>query len=461
MTPGEVTPGIASTEYVQRRQTLAAALPPGSVALFPSVPLSYMSHDVPFPYHQETDLVYLSGLLEPSSMLACVRPPEAASPARWHLFVRPANPKEEMWDGARAGVQGAQSFFLPDGAAHPIDQAPTVLASELRGGGVRHLYYSPELNPQLDAQLRPALQQSAEAGLMKTHSSTRLAHQMRVCKSAAELRLMRRSGHVGAFAMNATMCGSLQATRSGLTEHALAAHFEFEIKLNGAERLAYPCVVASGSNAVTLHYMHNNALLRDDSLMLMDAGSSVHGYCSDVTRTWPLGGTFSPAQRALYEAVLSVNERCIAHCKADGTTSLNALHRLSMQWTFDALVDLGVLKRSDPRAGQKCQRYYPHAIGHWLGLDVHDTPSIDSGRPLEPGMVITVEPGLYIPLDDEDAPAWARGIGIRIEDDVHVTTGHAEVLTSDAPKRVEELEAMLAGRAASGVGTAQAAASNS
>ena len=449
MSPGEVTPGIQAGEYEARRQRLAAALPSGSLALFPATPQAYMSHDVPyFPHHQDTDLLYLCGLQEHTSLLACVKP-ASSSTARWHLFVRPSDPREELWDGARAGVDGAQAFFLPEGATHAINDAPKVLASELGGGELSSLFYDSSTNKDLDGRLRPTLISPAGTKLGGAQPVRQLVHSLRLHKSAAEIALMRRAGTVGAQAMRATMQSSTHAAARGMAESALSATFEFECRaVGGAERLAYPCVVAGGANAVTLHYMHNNALLRPGEMLLMDAGASVHGYCSDVTRTWPLGGVFSPAQRALYDAVLDVNERVIEAASSQRvSTSLNSLHRLSLTWTFEHLVDLGIVRRDDPRAAARVQRYYPHAIGHWLGLDVHDTPSIDSGVQFDAGMVITVEPGMYIPADDHEAPEHFRGLGVRIEDDVLLpaTRGApAEVLTAAAPKRADEIEAMLA-----------------
>jgi Xaa-Pro aminopeptidase len=449
MAKGEVTPGIGAIEYEERRARLAESLPAGSMALFPSAARGFMSHDVPYaPYYQDTDLFYLCGLQEYSSLLACVKPTADAAAARWHLFVRPSSKAEEVWDGPRAGVAGAQHFFLREGAAHRIDDVARVLASELgtdgsAGGRIRSLYYSPRTNPEIDKRVRPALMDGKNGlGAQPAH---RLVHALRLRKSAAEIALMRRSGDVGAGAMAATMRDSPRATTAGYTELALAAQFEFEAKLEGAERLAYPCVVAGGVNAVTLHYMHNNAPLNRADMLLMDAGSSLHGYCSDVTRTWPLSGRYSDAQRALYEAVLDVNERVIEACVADGTTTMNGLHRLSLQWTLEHLMSLGIASRTDPQLGSRVQRYFPHAIGHWLGLDVHDTPSMESSVPLEPGMVVTVEPGLYIPADDMSVPAEFRGIGIRIEDDVLVSAEArpAEVLTQSAPKRVADVEALL------------------
>lgn len=447
MAPGEVTPGIAGSEYAERRKNLAASLPAGSIAIFPSAPFAYMSHDVPFPLFQDTEMLYLCGLQEHSSFLACVKPANASMAARWHLFVRPSNAAEELWDGARAGIEGAQEVFLPEGAAHDIGKAAHVLGSELSSSGdaaISHLFYAPRSNPEINAKLRPVLTEGAPARL-SPRPVQRLVHTLRVRKSAAEIELMRRSGVVGAEAMRSTMLGSMHATTAGLTEGALAAQFEFECKLAGAERLAYPCVVAGGANATTLHYMHNNAVLDPTKLLLMDAGSSLHGYCSDVTRTWPLGGTYTDAQRAVYEAVLDVNERIIDMCVADGRTTLTSLHRHSLQWTLEHLIRLGIIARDDKRAGARCQKYFPHALGHWLGLDVHDTPSIESSQPLEAGMVITVEPGLYLPADDFEVPAPFRGIGIRIEDDVLIRADGAapEVLSAAAPKQVDAVEALL------------------
>jgi Xaa-Pro aminopeptidase len=418
-----------------------------------------MSHDVPFPLHQDPEISYLCGLLEPTSLLACVKPANAGTPPRWHLFVRPANAAEELWDGARAGVDGAQSFFLAEGAAHALDDAPKVLASELHGGQLHTLFYSAAANPEIDSRLRSTLL-AADAGRMDQQPAHRPVQKLRVVKSAAEQQLMRRSGQVGTGAMNATMCGSIGAAAGGLTEGVLAAHFEFESKLAGAERLAYPCVVASGNHATTLHYMHNNAVMRPGEMVLMDAGCNLHGYCSDITRTWPLNGVYSPEQSAVYQAVLEVNEKCIAMCVADGTTSLRTLHREALQLTFSALLELGLVRRDDPNVGKRVQRYFPHAIGHWLGIDVHDTPSIDSSLPLEPGMAITIEPGIYLPADDETLPSWARGIGIRIEDDLVVRAPGeaAEVLTAASPKRIDEVEAMLSGSGAGMGGGAEAGA---
>ena len=437
MAPGEVTPGVALSEYAARRAALAASLPAKSMALFPSAPLSYMSHDVPFPYRQDVDLSYLCGFQEASSLLACVKPNDAGS-ERWHLFVRPREPSRELWDGPSAGLPGARRHILPDGLVHALGSAADVLRGELPACDAIFL----EGAGGVDATLKPLLA-ACQARRLAPRSVARLAQNLRVRKSDAEAALMRKSAAVCAGAFRTTMAASAMLTREGHTEDALAATFELDVRLAGAERLAYPCVVAGGANAVTLHYMHNNARLAPGSLLLMDAGCSLHGYASDLTRTWPLDGAFTAAQRRVYDAVLDVNERCIAMCVAGSGASLASIHRASLQWTFEHLVDLGILRRDDPAAASKVQRYYPHAIGHWLGLDVHDTPHVGTETALDAGMVVTVEPGLYFPPDDDALPEWCRGIGVRIEDDVLVGAAGPEVLTAGAPKHADDVEACV------------------
>ncbi|KAL1527028.1 hypothetical protein AB1Y20_015715 [Prymnesium parvum] len=453
MSAGETTPGVSADEYSARRRALAEALPPGGLALFPSAAPAYMSHDVQLPYYPDSDLFYLCGFAEQAALLACVAPRAAAAPPRWLLFVRPSCAEEEVWDGARAGVDGARTHILPDGAVHPLEAAARVLCAEVSRGDVGALLCDEarrgDAGARRDARLAPVLAQVLEAcgaAAVPRLSARALVHSLRVRKSAAERSLMAASAALCARAFGEVMRASVGAAARGATEGVLAAHFEFSARLEGAERLAYPCVVAGGENAVTLHYMHNNAVLSPGSMLLMDAGASYHSYCSDITRTWPLNGRFDAAQRALYEAVLDVNQRCIEAVRADGQTSLASLHATSVQLTLEHLISLGILRRDDRQAYAKCQRYYPHAIGHWLGLEVHDCPTVGSNQPLQEGMVITIEPGLYFPRDDPELPDWCKGIGIRIEDDVLVNAPgtSATVLTHAAPKQPADIEEMLA-----------------
>ena len=440
MNDGELTPGIQASEYASRRARFGELLPEGCLALFPAASQAHMGHDVPFPYHQNSDLSYLSGFLEPSCLLVCLRP-RGASTALWRLFVHPFDAAQAVWDGPRAGVEGAQQHILPDGDVLPIQQAPQTLSAALRtagihtmycdgadaavaGGGVAAAGVPGAMGMLSELKLGPLLTEARDRNVTLKRPQP-LVHELRLRKSDDELALMRASASAASAAFRRTMCASAPEAVGGATEAVLAATFEYESRLRGAERLAYPCVVAGGSNAVTLHYMHNNARLTSGELLLMDAGASLHGYCSDITRTWPLSGRYSAAQRDVYSAVLEVNERCIDAVREG--VSLSEIHQLSLKLTLSQLVQLGVLRADEPQLGARLQRYYPHAIGHWLGMDVHDTPSIGTQRKLERGNVVTVEPGLYFPLDDQSLPSWCRGIGIRIEDDVLVTGGEAQV----------------------------------
>lgn len=397
--PGEVTPGVTRAEYTQRRAVLAATLPVGSVAIFPSAPRAYISHDVLHTYAQSPDLHYLCGFLEPNCLLACSKPWVGSAgaldgDATWHLFVEPTDPAQALWDGPRAGVAGARQHILSDGQVHPIRTAPRVLrdmvdaavagaAPSASVGGplganrsLACLLFDSAVNPTITKSLSPLLEASAQK--LQVMRASPFVERLRLRKSASEISLMRHAAQAAAEAFVVTMEESAAAAARGdQLEGLLAARFEFETKRRGCGRLAYPCVVASGANAVFLHYMHNNARLTPGDLVLMDAGGSYFGYSADITRTWPLSGSFTPAQRDIYEAVLGVNEAVIRAVRADGATSLQSLHQLSIRLMHEALVSLGILK---PAELQRVSRYYPHAIGHYLGLDVHDTPNASQSQ---------------------------------------------------------------------------------
>lgn len=225
----------------------------------------------------------------------------------------------------------------------------------------------------------------------------------------------------------------------GAYEHLLASVFEFACKRHGARRLAFPPVVASGANACTIHYSRNNQLLSRGDLVLMDAGCELGGYCSDITRTWPVGGRFSPAQRAVYTEVLEAHQHCVAACQAGA--SAQEVHTLSVQKLQQGLARLGALG-GGAGGGRVYMRFYPHSVTHWLGMDVHDTPSVPLNEALEPGVALTIEPGLYFP-DAPDVPRSLRGIGVRIEDDVLITTDGPEVLSAGVPVEPDQLEDLL------------------
>jgi len=285
--------------------------------------------------------------------------------------------------------------------------------------------------------------------LCRERGSLRLTehiHRLRWRKSPWEQEQLRRAGAVGAGAMREAMlasCGGVAGVLPGggaPSEHLLSAVFEFACKRRGARRLAFPPVVASGSSACTIHYSRNDQPLRPGDLVLMDAGCELGGYCSDVSRTWPVGGRFSPAQRAVYTEVLEAHQHCVAACQAGA--SAQEVHALSVQKLQQGLSRLGAFGGGAGGGGRAYMRFYPHSVTHWLGMDVHDTPSVPLSQALEPGVALTIEPGLYFP-DAPDVPRSLRGIGVRIEDDVLVTPEGPEVLSAGVPVEPDQLEALL------------------
>lgn len=406
-------------------------LPADSVVILAAKDDSWMSHDIPFPYRQDPDFFYLTGLNEPEALLIL-----QGRKAEMTLLVRHRDKSREIWDGPRAGLEGAQSIF---GAHHAGDvkrdtqksTAQAISAALAAGGQVFVDQARIPASHKLDKVLTDVPAQACS-------SPARHIEDLRAIKSRAEVDLMRAAGQVTA----ASFCDAITATRGMKTEAELSAHLEFGFKKRGAEKLAYPCVVAGGSNACTLHYIANNQPLPQNGLVLVDAGCELHGYASDVTRTWPCSGSFTPPQRALYEAVLDCQLRCIEAARADQGVSHAQLHTLSVQILAQHLIHLGILT---PERINEYSRFYPHSIGHQLGIDTHDVPAVSMSRALQPGMVITIEPGLYVPLD---APSWVpdefRGIGIRIEDDIVIReAGVPEVLTDFVPKEVDALEALM------------------
>ncbi|KAL4859087.1 Intermediate cleaving peptidase 55 [Chlorella vulgaris] len=424
--PGELLPGVPAAEFAARRDRLAALLPPGGIAVLPAAPLVYMSGVIPYPYRQSADFLYLTGITQPYAVAA------VDSSRRFSLFVADPDAWREQWDGARLGPVAAAEVF---GAheAFPISQLPSRLGSML--GEASAVLYDAESKDPCAVLHLPAFQAAAARHCLQPLRP--LMHKLRWRKSAAELALLRRSAKLAA----AAMAGCIQQSHPGVHEHLLAASFEHTCKAGGAQRMAYPPVVAGGADACTIHYSRNDKPVPGDHMVLLDGGCEYQGYCSDVTRTWPVGGKYSGAQRAVYEAVLSVHRACLAACKP-GTT-LRQLHHTSVRLLADALAQLGVQpghSASDIMQGSY-RRFYPHSVGHWLGLDTHDSSTMSHDRQMEPGVVLTIEPGLYIP--DDPAFGHFRGIGVRIEDDVAITAAGHEVLSGDVPVGVEDIEQLV------------------
>ncbi|MDW5375956.1 Xaa-Pro aminopeptidase [Halomonas sp. HP20-15] len=433
-------PAIGLDEYRRRRQALMAALPASSAVLMPAATLVTRSNDSEYTFRQDSDFHYLCGFPEPDALLLLLPGREEGEAI---LFCPDKDPTQEAWTGIRVGAEAAVERYGVD-QAFANSERDERLAGLLDG---RHSLYLPlgddcamALADEARQQLLARARQGARAPQALVDVAP-LIHEQRLIKSDAELELMRHAARISARAHVRAM----RSARPGLAEYQLQAELEHEFQWHGARAPAYSTIVGGGANACVLHYIENAAILDDSDLVLIDAGAEFELYAGDITRTFPVNGRFSDTQRSVYEIVLSAQIRAVEAVRPGVT--LGEIHRGVVRDLTHGLIELGLLEGElDARIDDESyRRFYLHSTSHWLGLDVHDVGGArrdGEPRQLEPGMVLTVEPGLYIPADD-DIPATLRGIGIRIEDDVAVTaTGH-EVLTTDVPKRVEEIEALM------------------
>nr|WP_232230319.1 Xaa-Pro aminopeptidase [Halomonas sp. 1513] len=431
---------IGLAEYRRRRDTLMASLAPNSAVLLPSAGLVTRSRDSEFAFRQNSDFHYLTGFPEPDALLLLLPGREAGECV---LFCQDKDATLEAWTGIRLGAAGAEAEFGIDQAFENAEREPR-LAELLDGRETLYLPLNDAEAMALAESVRAELQGRRRQGAMAPggfRDVAALLHEQRLIKSEAELALLRHAGEISARA-------HLRAMRSaapGLHEYQLQAELEHEFVWHGASGPAYASIVGGGANACVLHYISNRAALRDGELVLIDAGAEFELYAGDITRTFPVNGRFSAAQRALYEVVLAAQERAVA-AVTPGVT-LKAIHDGVVRDLTQGLLTLGLLE-GDLEANiesEAYRRFYLHSTSHWLGLDVHDVGDYRQGgepRSLVPGMVLTVEPGLYVP-DADDVPTEYRGIGIRIEDDVAVTVNGHEVLTAAVPKRVADIEALM------------------
>jgi Xaa-Pro aminopeptidase len=414
----------------------------GGVALVRSGAERIRNRDTHFRFRPESDFWYLTAFREPDAVLV-LRP--AADRERCVLFVRPRDPEMETWNGRRAGVEGAVSEYGAD-AAFPIDQLDKELPRLLRGH--ERLLHAAGLDADFDARLHALLRESHQRSRDGVRLPTQLVdlgsvlHELRLRKSPDELAVMRRAAALTAQAHAA----AARATRPGAGEWEIEAEVEHAFRRGGGWGPGYPTICATGANATILHYTSNGQRVREGEALLLDAGCEVDGYTADVTRCFPSGATFTPPQRALYDVVLRAQLAGLAQVRPGA--AFHSVHEAALRVLVEGLIDLELLPQGVDAALESgaYRRWYMHRTSHWLGLDVHDvgayhTPAGQS-RPLEPGMVLTVEPGLYVAADDERAPEALRGIGIRIEDDVLVTPQGHEVLTAAIPKQPSELEAL-------------------
>jgi Xaa-Pro aminopeptidase len=434
---------IPKSEYARRRKALMAEMEPNSIAILPAALMYIRNRDVEHVYRQDSDFQYLSGFPEPEAVVALI-------PGREHgeyvLFCRERDPARELWDGLRAGQDGAIAEYGADDA-FPIGDIDDILPGLIEGRS--RVYYAIGSNQEFDHRLMEwinTIRSKARQGAQPPNEFValdHLLHDLRLYKSANEVKVMKHAAEISARAHIRAM----QASRTGLYEYHLEAELDYEFRKGGSKMPAYGSIVAAGKNACILHYRENDAVLKDGDLVLIDAGCEIDCYASDITRTFPVNGRFSPEQKAIYELVLKANEEAFNHI-APGR-HWNEAHEATVQIITAGLVELGLLQGDvgELIAAEAYKPFYMHRAGHWLGMDVHDVGDYKVGgewRVLEPGMAMTVEPGIYVAADNQDVPKKWRGIGVRIEDDVVVTKAGCEILTGGVPKSVEEIEALMA-----------------
>ncbi|HWE29227.1 MAG TPA: aminopeptidase P N-terminal domain-containing protein [Polyangia bacterium] len=427
--------------YAARRQQLMDKIGPRAVAIVGGKKLTARNSDVEHRFRQSSDLWYLTGFTEPDAL--CVIAPGRAE--KFTLFVRPRDPERETWTGRRAGIEGAKAKFGAD-QSFPIEAAASELPKLL--DGVDEILYVPGDDADLDhlvLQTVAHLRQAERRGMRapRTISDLRWTlHELRLIKDADALAKMRRAVEVTREAHTAAM----RAARDGVKEYEVEALIDYTFRKNGGHA-GYGTIVGGGVNATILHYVDNELPLKGGELLLIDAGCEIDGFTADVTRTYPIGARFSPAQRRCYELVLAVEKACVGAVKPGH--SIDAIHEQAVELLTRGMMDLGLLRGELRELIDKAayKRFYMHRTSHWLGMDVHDVGIYapdGKSRPLQAGMVLTVEPGLYIAEDASDVAAEYRGIGIRIEDDILVTPDGHENLTISIPKEIPDLEKLTA-----------------
>lgn len=426
--------------FAERRKKAGEQIP-GAALVVASHPEYIRNHDCHFPYRQDSNLFYLTGWEEPESVLV-YRPglqPETV------MFVRRRDVERETWDGFRYGPEGCEREFKVD-KAYPIDEFQKVAPQLLKE--VDRVYYRQYKNPEMDKHMQEvlesvkALQGRTGAGLLSIHDADNLLGELRLIKSEYELTQLREACEISAQAHLAAM----RFTRPGVTERQVQGVLAHNFYMRGSAREGYNYIVASGNAATTLHYNFNDQVCKDGDLLLIDAGAEYNYYTGDITRTYPVNGKFTDEQARVYEGVLKVQKQICDFVKPG--IVFKELHDMGTSLLTDLMLELGLLsgRKEDLIQALAQKKYYPHGIGHWLGMDVHDAGLYfkkGEPRPIEPNMCFTIEPGLYIPADDASAPAKYRGIGIRIEDNLRVTSTGSENMTSSVPKEIADIEQVV------------------
>lgn len=434
---------IKPQEYAARRQRLMKAMGENAIGIVVAAPEVLRNGDAHYDYRQNSDFYYLTGFSEPEAVAVFI---PGRAEGEYLLFNRPRDPQMEVWIGPRAGQEGAVKKFGAN-QSFAISQLDEELPKLLENR--QKVFFAVgrdlEFNNRLLGWLAK-VQTKIRAGInapAEFYNIEQIVHEMRLFKSPDEVAVMRQAGKISA----AAHCSAMQVCHPGIKEYQLQAQVEYVFKQQGSHAQAYSSIVGAGNNACVLHYIDNCDTAQDGDLVLIDAGAEYEYYAADITRTFPVNGKFSEAQRAIYEIVLKAQMAVIEQIKP-GIPWIR-LQEISEQVITDGLIEVGLLKgkKEELLRQQAFKKFYMHRIGHWLGLDVHDVGQYrvnGQWRLLEPGMVFTVEPGIYIPANSEDIDKKWWNIGVRIEDNVLVTNNGYEVLTADVPKTVAEIEALMA-----------------
>ncbi len=434
---------ISKKEYAGRRKDLMSMMADNSIAVIAAAPEKVRSKDTLYPYKQSTNFSYLSGFSEPCAVMLLIPNRQQGECV---LFCRDKDPLRETWDGLRLGpIEAKRALALDD--AFPIDDIDDILPGLLEGKS--HIYYSAGKDKAFDKQL---IQWVDEVTLDKESDSEpcceqvdldHLLAELRLIKSAAEIKLMRKAADISAEAH----CRAMRFCQPGQYEYQLQAEIEHQFMTSGATGPAYTSIVGGGKNACILHYIENQSALKSGDLVLIDAGCEYQNYAADITRTFPINGKFSTAQAAIYDVVLAAQKAAI-NCISPGVTYDQA-NKATIEVITQGLVELGILTGDvDQLIAEGAYReFYMHSVSHWLGMDVHDVGDYkinNQWRVYEAGMLLTIEPGIYIAADNQNVDKKWRGIAVRIEDDILVTKAGREVLTDGVPKQRDQIESLMA-----------------
>lgn len=432
---------ITQEEFAKRRKTFLSYMRKKSVAIIPSAKVVYRNGDSTYPFRQDSDFWYLTGFNEPDAIAVFHT---LHGEGEYCLFSRARHPEKEIWEGKIAGQALAVTEYGAD-SAYPIETFPEKLLSFLEES--EFLYYTFDQDKPLDNQIFEVFKKIRSKGRSGydivgcIFSVDVLLHEMRLIKSEAELAAMRLAANITVDAHRRAM----QFAKAGMYEYQLEAQMAAEILNQGSRGFAYQPIIAAGRNACILHYVENQSQIQPSDLVLMDVGAEYQYYAADVTRTFPISGRFTAEQRAIYELVLAAQQAVIQALRPE--LPWNAMQKIVIDVLVSGLLDLGLLKgNKDAIIESKAYgQFYMHSSGHWLGLDTHDVGRyklLDEWRKLREGMVLTVEPGIYISPDNFNVDERWRGIGVRIEDDVLISEKGADVLSGHLPKSVEEIEAL-------------------